>query len=149
MKGKKTDPDFVAKFIQNAVRDGLETPEQFVAYAKQFLEACDKAILEAEVAKKMRPKYLDVIAAFEKPTKDKTEDAKLLSFFKIEDAVTSKRLCDMVKSKPFIPESQSLDTNARYALKQLLEAKVLTRQGKEINKGERFDEYMKFVLRED
>jgi hypothetical protein len=40
------------------------------------------------------------------------------------------------------------DPTMKFSIKQLLECKVLSRANNQVNRGERFDEYMTFVLRE-
>jgi hypothetical protein len=41
------------------------------------------------------------------------------------------------------------DPTMRFSIKQLLECKILSRAGNQVSRGDRFDEYMTFVLRED
>jgi len=151
MKGKKTDSAFVAKFISECAQEGRDTPDKIVTFAKQMIADIDEEIRAIEAKKIMRSKLLDVVVIFEKPVKDKTEDAKMLSFFKLENQTTCKFICDMVKLKPLSTSDQKLDPDARFAIKQLLECKILNRDTitDHIVMGQRFDEYMKFVLRED
>ncbi len=66
-----------------------------------------------------------------------------------------KFVCDIVKKGP-IKVSERLmplgagenDPTMRFSIKQLLECKVLSRIENQIDRGERFDEYMTFVLHE-
>jgi len=148
MRGKKTDPSFVSFFIQESIKDGAQTPEDIVLRAKKIITKIDDDIREIELAKKTRSKLLDVISTFEKTNKDHTEEARLLDFFKLSDPKTCKFICDMVKVKPLDKSETNLDPDARFAIKQLLDCKVLARAGERIARGERFDEYMTFVLRE-
>lgn len=149
MKGKKSDPVFVAEFIRTSVDLGVVTPDDIVARAQNLITKIDEEIRAVEISKKTRAKLLDVISAFENHRKDRAEEMKLLSFFSLEDQRTCKFICDMVKIKPLSAEEQQLDPDARFAIKQLLEAQVLSRTQDQIGRGERFDEYMTFVLRED
>jgi hypothetical protein len=149
MKGKKSDPVFVAEFIRASVDLGIVTPDDIVSRAQKLIVKIDEEIRAVEDSKKTRAKLLDVISAFENHRKDKMGEMKLLSFFSLEDQPTCKFICDMVKLKPLSLEEQRLDPDALFAIKQLLEAKILLRAGDTIDRGERFDEYMTFVLRED
>jgi hypothetical protein len=149
IKGKKSDPEFVAAFIKSSVEAGHVTPDDIMSFAQQKINMIDDQIKAAEESKKTRAKLLDVISTFENHKKDKSEEVKLLSFFSLEDQRTCKFICDMVKLKPLSPEEQKLDPDACFAIKQLLEAQVLSRINGNIKRGDRFDEYMNFVLRED
>jgi hypothetical protein len=157
MRGKKTDPLFVSQFIQESVQGGAETPDQIIARAKKIVEQIDEEIRAIEGKKIKRSKLLDVISSFEKPTKNKTEDAKLLTFFELEYPDTCKFLCKMIRKCPIDINSKTLqqlgsgdsDPHMKFSIKQLFECKVLARVENTIVCGERFDEYMKFVLRED
>jgi uncharacterized protein YaaN involved in tellurite resistance len=149
MKGKKSDPEFVAEFIKESVELGLISSDDIVSRARKHIDAIDEMIRAVEESKKTRAKLLDVISTFESHKKDKLEEVRLLSFFSLEDQPTCKFICDMVKLKPLSAEEQQLDPDARFAIKQLLEAKILLRVKDSIERGERFDEYMTFVLRED
>lgn len=149
MRGKKADPEFVASFIQESVALGCETTEAIVQRAKVMIKDIDDKIKESEKLKITRSKVLDVILAFEKPNKDKREEAKLLSFFKLEYPKVCKHLCEQAKTAPLLTNSSTtLDSQAIFAIKQLLEAKILARIGNHLVRGDRFDDYMKFVIRE-
>ncbi len=149
MRGKKADPSFISFFIQESVEDGATTPEEIVQRAKNAIFRIDDEIKAIEQAKITRSKLLDVIAAFEKPVKDKTEDAKILGFFKIRDPQRCKEICDLIKEHESLPTSSLADAAYNFCIKQLLEAKVIMRLSDHLLRGERFNEYMIFVLRED
>jgi hypothetical protein len=156
MRGKKSDQGFVADFIQRCIVSGFETPEAIVNYAKTLIESIDKEIREIEEKKITRSKLLDVILTFEKQTKETSSDAKLLSFFKLDYPGHCKLICEAVKTKPIeigeklqILGSGDPDPHMKYSIKQLLECKVLSRNGNQVMRGDRYDEYMTFVLRED
>lgn len=155
MRGKKSDQTFVAEFIESSIQNGITTPGEMVQKAKEIIEQIDREIKAIEERKALRSKLLDVILTFEKQTKTTSEDASLLPFFKLEYPLMCKFICDIVKKKPIeIGEKmQALgsgenDPTMRFAIKQLLECKVLSRVSNQVNRGERFDEYMTFVLRE-
>ena len=147
MRGKKSDPEYIASFIQESVAQGCDTPEQIVQRAKKVVQEIDEHIRESERLKDIRSKVLDVIFAFEKPVKDKSEEAKMLSFFKIEHPQICKEICSQVKIKPITLQDNS-NLSYNYAVKQLLEYKVLSRIGNQLIRGSRFDEYITFMLRE-
>lgn len=156
MRGKKSDQVFVAEFIQRCAVSGFETPDAIVGYAKVLIEKVDEEIREIENKKIFRSKLLDVILTFEKQTKSTSEDAKFLSFFKLEYPRMCKFICDIVKKSPIEvgEKMQALgsgenDPTMRFSIKQLLECKVLSRVGNQVGRGERFDEYITFVLHED
>lgn len=154
MRGKKTDPIFVSQFIQESVQAGLETPEEIIERAKKIVEEIDEEIKAIETKKIKRSKLMDVIASFERPVKDKTEDAKILEFFKLRDPQRCKEICDSLKEHLSLPALSwaSFDSDAasyNYCIKQLLEVKIIMRVSDKLMRGERFDEYMKFVLHEE
>jgi hypothetical protein len=155
MRGKKADPNFVSDFIERAIVSGFQTPEAIVNYAKTLVQGIDDQIKEVEKQKVIRSKLLDVISSFEKPTTNKLEESKLLPFFKLEYPGMCKFICDIVKKTPIeIGEKMQAigsgenDPTMKFSIKQLLECKVLNRAGNRVSRGDRFDEYMKFVLRE-
>lgn len=155
MRGKKSDQAFVAKFISEAVQRGIETPEEIIQDAKKKIAQIEEEIRAIEAKKILRSKLLDVVLMFEKQTKETSNDAKLLSFFKLDYPHHCKLICEWVKSKPIdigekfqVLGSGENDPHMKYSIKQLLECKVLSRNGNQVTRGDRYDEYMTFVLRE-
>jgi hypothetical protein len=148
MRGKKSNPEFISQFIQIAVRAGHETPEAIVKFAKEQIEKIDDEIRAAESKKITRSSLLDVVASFEAPNKDKTEEAKLLPFFEISHQDRCKVICDMLKKVNSLPVHSEVGTEHNFCIKQLIGANIINRTGDILVQGERFDEYMKFVLRE-
>lgn len=153
MRGKKADPVFISQFIQESVQSGMETPDQIVQRAKNMIDQIDEEIRAIEIKKAIRSKLLDVIASFEKQTKDKSEEAKLLPLFDLEYPHTCKFLCEIVQKGPIVVGeklqplgSGETDPQMKFSIKQLLERKIFSRIGNNITRGERFDDYMKFVL---
>ena len=150
MRGKKADPVFISQFIQESVQSGMETPDQIVQRAKDMINQIDEEIRAVEIKKATRSKLIDVIASFEKQTKDRSQEAKLLPLFDLEYPETCKYLCEIIEKQP-IPADPKLystvnDPKNIFAVKQLLERKVIAREGNQLIRGERFDDYMKFVL---
>lgn len=146
MRGKKAYPEFVSAFISQCVGRGAVTPEEIVREAKAELQSIDDQIKAVEILKTKRSKLLDVIATFDQP-EIKTEEAKLLSFFNLQYPNVCRTICQMLKDKdhPLVFMDPS---EVKVCSKQLLETKVIAKVGSQIIKGERFDEYMKFVLGE-
>jgi hypothetical protein len=151
MRGKKSDPEFVSSYIYKCLQHGIITTPGIVESAKLDIQDIDDKIIEAEKLKVVRSKLLDVILTLEKP-EPKTEEAKLLPFFQLQLPTVCKFLCDMVKLQPIsitIVNSDELDEDAKFCFKQLLEQKIMARTGNFIVQGEKFNDYMEFVLRED
>lgn len=155
MRGKKSDREFVADFISESIQRGIQTPEEIVNEAKKQIASIEEEIKAVEAKKVLRSKLIDVILTFEKQAKETSQDAKLLSFFKLDYPSSCKFICDIVKKQPIeigqqfqLMGSSERDPHMRHSVKQLLECKVLFRVGNQISRGERFDEYMTFVLRE-
>jgi hypothetical protein len=155
MRGKKSDQAFVAEFISECVQRGIETPDEIIRDAKNKIEQIDQEIKAIDAKKVLRSKLLDVILTFEKQIKSTSEDAKFLSFFKLEYPIMCKFVCDIVKKGPIEVGERLMplgagesDPTMRFSIKQLLECKVLSRIENQIDRGERFDEYMTFVLHE-
>ena len=152
MRGKKANPIFVSQFISECVKDGLTSSDEIVKRAKQQLNQIDLEIKEIENKKKIRGSLLDVILSFEKQTKDKTKEADLLSFYDLANQDDCKYICDLVKYYPFHVDEQRLSQNMCFALKQLIERKIIARDWftrADITQGERYDEYMRFIPREE
>ena len=156
MRGKKTDPAFIAQFIAESVQKGMETTDQIVKHAKDLINQIDEEIKAIESKKIMRSKLLDVIETFEKRAKDTAKEAELLPFFDLQYPDVCKEICDVLKGlgkevpindldAPYLADSGTI----RFCYKQLLERKILSRDKDKLKRGERFDEYMTFVLRED
>lgn len=153
MRGKKTDPQFLSEFIERCVVSGFESSESIVGYARTLIAGIDEEIQEVERKKVIRSKLLDVVSAFEKGDKSpKTEEIKLLSFFKIQNQQICKFICDHLKNgASTVEELSGLEFAAPdvlFCLKQLLEHKVISKSGNHLLRGEMFDEYLKFVLRD-
>ena len=150
MRGKKSDPVFVSGFITQCVQRGLITPEQIAEAARQDIDSIDQQIKQVEVLKVTRSKLLDVIATFDKPA-SKEDEAKLLQFFELQYPTLCRAICGHVSIKP-IPVSimlnDNVDDDLKFCYKQLLGHKIIARVGDQLVQGDRYIEYMTFVLRE-
>lgn len=150
MRGKKSNPEFISKFISECVRQGITTPEGMVEAAKYDIKNIDDKIKEVETLKVVRSKLLDVIATFDTP-EVKNEEAKLLPFFTLKYPDICKHLCDNLKGKDhkcIDVDQANMDPDYTFSIKQMLECQILSRHDQYVMQGERFDEYVKFVLRE-
>ena len=152
MRGKKIDTEFLSAFIQECVTSGADSPEAIADRAKLAILKIDKEIMEVEKKKIKRSKLLDVISSFEKPDNSaKKEDAKTLIFYKISSPHICKKICDSLK-EGFLPEISVSDINSldtAFCIKQMIEYKILSKIGKHLIKGDMFDSYLKFILREN
>jgi hypothetical protein len=152
MRGRKTDSVFISDFITDCVKAGHDTAEAIVQRAKQSITSIDDEILQVEKLKVTRAKLLDVIATFEKASKpSRTEEVRILSFFKIQHPQICKFICDSMKSGVVAIENLSSKyptPEIVFCVKQLLEHKIIARSGSHLLRGEAFDDYLKFILRE-
>lgn len=152
MKGKKVDTDFLSDFIQQAVQLGLQTPEDIAKHAQSIINEIDDEIKKVEKRKVIRSKLLDVVAAFTAPKQSKSEEAKILSFFKIQNVAICQAICHRVKIGVTTIEELGKTNysfpDILFCVKQLLEHKILSKSGLHLLRGEMFDEYLKFVLQE-
>lgn len=153
MRGKKTDSEFISEFISQSIQQGMDTPELIVQNAKNMISSIDEQIKKIEEQKVVRSKLLDVINNFEKNNKQtKVEEAKVLSFFKIQNPHICKYICNRLKKTGLtineIYHTDFSELDMVFCIKQLIEFKVITRMGDSLLRGEKFDEYLKFVLKE-
>jgi hypothetical protein len=148
MRGKKSDPEFVSQFISQCLQQGSTTTEEMVKRARQEIQNIDNKIIEVEKLKVIRSKMLDVILVLDKPEL-KVEEAKLLPFFKLQYPQKCKHICDMLREGSLSAISSSdHDPEYIFCIKQLIETKIANKMDYQVVRGERFDEYLKFVLRE-
>lgn len=155
MRGKKVDTDFINQFIRECAEQDCVTIEDIVNRAKSSIEMIDQKIIEVEKLKVDRSKLLDVISSFENGSRAEIPEAKLLSFYKIKNTNLCKYICDII-TKRVITIDQILmssymamsDEEVIFCLKQLLEHKIIAKMGDTFLRGDRFQEYTNFVLRE-
>lgn len=151
MRGKKTDPNFMSEFIRHCVADlGMEKSEDIVLHAKSIIQEIDQEIKNVEKRKLMRSKLLDVVLNFEKPVKDKSQEAKMLDFCKLKYPDTCKELCEHLKMEKLLPaiSIRGFGQDAaiwNFCIKQLIEANIIDRVNNDLTCGNRFDEYVRFV----
>lgn len=152
MKGKKKDVLFISEFIADCVVAGKDTPQDIVRHAKNLIANCDEEIKRVESLRIKRSKLLDVIETFESTSKNhKPEEVKILSFIKIQNAKICGWICRSLADKAvkiddlFCAEISKQDII--FAIKQLLEYKIISKVGDSFIRGELFEEYLQFVLK--
>jgi hypothetical protein len=152
MRGKKIDVDFLSHFISKCAGQNKSSQEEIVKIAKEEINDIDLKIKEVEKLKVIRSKLLDVVSAFDKTIISNKNDAKALSFFKIQNPKICKFICDNVISQTTsivsLKNEEFSSSDIIFCIKQLLEHKVISRVGEYIIKGDSFDEYSKFVSSE-
>lgn len=153
MRGRKIDSDFLSQFISECVNNNKFSTDEILFEAKSKISDIDEKIKEVEKLRLLRGKLLDVVLTFEQPDKlNKTNDAKVLAFFKINNVHICKFICDNMRDNAITMESlynrgYSIE-DVVYCIKQLLEHKIISKAGNYLLRGELFAEYLKFVLRE-
>lgn len=150
MRGKKTDSEFLSNFISECVQKGMETTSDIVTHARSMIEDIDEEIQKVEKQKIVRSKLLDVIATFDNSSKNsKSAEVRALSFFKIQNPIICKHICDILKKKPTELEGflgKFAKEEVIFCIKQLLEHKVICKSNGIFLRGDAFEEYNKFVL---
>lgn len=153
MRGRKTDSEFISEFITVCVQSGIDTPEDIITHAKFLVSEIDEEIMRIEKRKITRSKLLDVISTFDRSNKTrKPEEIRVLSFFKIQHPQICKFICDSMKNNVITVEhlgDKYPFSDLIFCIKQLIEHKVISKSGSHLLRGEAFDEYLKFVLREE
>jgi len=152
MRGRKSDSEFISDFITDCIRKGRDTPEAIVQSAREEISTIDEEIKRVEALRVDRAKYMDVIASFEKSSKpSKVEEAKLLSFFKIQQPQVCKYICERLKNNVVtvedVAKSKYSPTDVMFCIKQLLEHRIISKSGVHLLRGEKFEDYLKFVLK--
>jgi hypothetical protein len=152
MKGRKFNSEFLSSFITDCIQRNKATTEEILQEAKKKISEIDEKIIEVEKLKRVRADYLDVVSTFEKPIHDKEEQKQALQLFNIANPVVCKFICNIIKEKP---EKISGFMGNRYdakeimfCLKQLLEHRVISRQGDFVLRGYNFAKYMSYVFKE-
>lgn len=151
MKGKKTDTEFISKYIQDCIEQNINTPEEIVKEAQKDIEHIDDLIKHAEKLKIQRSKLLDVVNVFGTNKPDKSEEIRALSFFKLEYPEICQYICSSLKNYPVSVENFSAKYPAMdvvFCIKQLLEVKVIAKSGSHVLRGERYNDYMKIIFKE-
>jgi uncharacterized protein YktA (UPF0223 family) len=152
MRGKKVDSQFLTDFISSCIMKGNTTPDEMALAAQREIDFINSEIRKVEDLKLRRSKLLDVVVTFKEPVKANKEEARILTFFQIQNPHICKFLIDLIKINPLnreeliCPFFSSHDVN--FCVKQLLEHRVIAKVGETLLRGENFDEYLRFVLQE-
>lgn len=150
MRGKKTDSEFLSSFISECVQKGMETTSDIVTHARSMIKDIDQEIQRVERQKVVRSKLLDVIATFDSSSKtSKSSEVRALSFFKIQNPIICKHICDILKKKPTEMEGflgKFPKEEIIFCIKQLIEHKVIHKSNNVFLRGDAFEDYNKFVL---
>jgi len=153
MRGKKIDSNFVSNFILECVSNGKTVQDEIVEEAKRKISEIDEKIKEVEKLKSTRSKLIDVVFSLGNK-KQPTEEVKNLNLFKIQNQHICKFICDSLKKESLDIASLSSKYNnfnlqdILFAIKQLIENKVIIKDKDFLIKGPEFNTYLKVVLME-
>lgn len=149
MRGKKIDTAFVAEYISTCALQGKISPEEIVSQAEQDVKSIDDKIKEVEDLKKLRSKLIDVVYTLNEKSNDKATDITILNFYKVKNFPLALSLCALVenssKSMDVVKTSFSSQEDSLFVVKELLEISVLKRNGKNIEKGHLFNEFLSYA----
>lgn len=135
MRGKKIDNEFVSSFIEDCVKKGFSSKEDFVRIANDLIGEIDKQIKEVEVKKIQRSKLLDVVNTF--AIKESNEELKL---YAISNLDLARAICNTIKHNQKIKWTP----DAKLCIKELTSKEILSNN----KPGRFFDDFMKKVLKE-
>ena len=133
MRGRRSDPEFIANFIQNCVSLNKTSSEDILKEAKYKIKEIDSEIIKVENLKKQRSKILDVIEMFSKK-ENNLEEIKLLDFYMLSNI---KNAYEVITKKTF-------DKDNALILKELQNINVLKRENNNLVHGPRFHEFIDF-----
>lgn len=158
MKGKKIDTEFISQFISNCISRNIFTPENILQEALNEISFIDENIKEVENLKKRRSKLLDVVSKFDvKIASSNLDDKNILSLYEIKDHNLSKLICNSIKKYNvnmndtiiFISSFKIYsEEDIIFCIKQLLRNKIIDRQDQLLLKGQKFNDYYKYILRD-
>jgi hypothetical protein len=150
MRGKKADPEFLSSFIAKCIGLNKTSQDEIVQTAQQEINFIDQKIIEVEKMKLLRSKLLDVISVFSKTETSHKEEAKILSFFHIQHPRICKYICSFLKKgstkMDMLYVTEFSKSDIMFCVKQLQEHKVISKVGDHLIRGDKFDDYIKFVL---
>lgn len=149
MKGKKADSNFVSSFIEDCIGRSIYLTDDILNSARDKIAEIDSKIKEVEELKKLRPKLLDVVDTLSEKSKN-VNNPNILNLFKVKDKNLSKTICDLVKVQPvnenLVKSIGVAVEDINFCIKQLIDLKVLNKNGKFISKGEMFSIYLEKVF---
>jgi hypothetical protein len=153
MRGKKIDTEFVSSFILNCASLGKCSSEEIISSAKNEIQEIDKQIKHVEELKIKRSKLLDVILSFDKVEKTKPSqlEKQMISFYEIKDLHIGKDICDLLKNRDKIKIAEIKNykfEDISWCIKQLIIHKIVCKLQDSLVKGQEFDNFMMFVMKE-
>lgn len=152
MRGKKIDTDFITNFILECASNNTFSSEEIISSAKNKINEIDVKIKEVESLKVLRSKLLDVIISFEKTEKKISEDKERLQFYQIENQQICKFICDQINDGmkfSNIKYGPYKEFDVLFYIKKLCEFNILLRSNNLLLPGKDFNNYMKYVMKED
>ena len=154
MKGKKTDSEFVTNFISSCAGKNLFLKDEICQSAKDQILEIDNKIKDIKNLKILRSKLLDVLVYLdankievERPYSDfwKIEYYGISSFIAncVDGGETSlEEVIDFMERQSTYPCKKE---EIIFSIKQLIEKEVITKDKNILGKGNKFDEYLKFL----
>lgn len=149
MKGKKTDFNFINSFVEECISKNLFSSEDFLKEANNQIMAIDLKLKEIDNLKKLRSSLLDVVHVFNLEKKDtrKAEDAEILGIFNLPHKNICFFICKKIKLKPVSLKnlkSSFEEEDLFFALKKMIENKIVYKQGDYILRGSLYDKFMSY-----
>ncbi len=152
MRGKKIDSEFLSKFIEDCIVKNKHSAEDIVAEANNKILEIDNKIKEVENLKKIRSKLLDVVYTFDKKEKSEGKGSEFLPYYSISNHHICKFICNSIKNGSVdirsIKDNKYKIDDLFFAIKQLSENKIIKKNDDYIVKGENYDKYVKYILKE-
>jgi hypothetical protein len=136
MQGKKLDSEFISSFIEESIKLNNATIDGIVNAAQKEIYEIDEKIREIEQLKTRRCKLNNVIEYLKKPKAD-LKQMKILKLYEIKNHNICKEICNSLPLKI----KQIKDKNIIYAIKQLVDYKIIVKVGDIFIAGEMFEEY--------
>lgn len=148
MKGKKIDNLFVNNFLSECILNNQTSIDDIVSTAQKQIFEIDEKLKEINNLKNLRSKLLDVIYTFEKTNKKENNFEHILLLFKIHNPNLCKILLHHIKNNEFNILNYTNNLDVLFAIKQLVEHKVISKIDNNFFPGEFFNDYLLFVLKE-
>ena len=154
MKGKKKNILYVSSFIQKCIENGVTSSDDILNLAKNKILKIDDKIKKIQSLKNKRSNLLDVVDTFSKndfKIKDKNEIISL-DLFNIPNIKMCSFICLSIKdNNKSINEllNDSSKEEVIFCIKNLVEKKIIHKIGETITKGDMYNSYIRFILKEN
>jgi len=151
MRGRKLDSEFICAFIKECAENNLSSVEDIINEAKSKIQDIDRLILKIEKLKIKRKKLFDVILSFEEKIKENV-DINIIAFSKITNNNICKLICDQLKEDVDINTLYLIRDDRQeiiFCIKQLINNKIIIKTDSIISKGDNFDNYIKYMSKEN